>query len=72
MMCFLHPDPQNNKYYDKEDIYTHPDLTKEVTMLSSAMIAAIQMQTMDESFLDRVRAAGKEDDLWTARKGELS
>jgi len=41
-------------------------------MLSSAMIAAIQMQTMDDSFLDRMRAAGKEDDTWTARKGELS
>jgi len=41
-------------------------------MLSSAMIAAIQMQTMDDSFLERRRAAGKEDDTWTARKGELS
>jgi len=41
-------------------------------MLSSAMIVAKQMQTMDNSFLDRIRAAGKEDDTWTARKGELS
>jgi len=40
-------------------------------MLSSAMIAAIQMQTMDDSFLDRIRAAGKEDDTWMARKREL-
>jgi len=36
------------------------------------MIIAIQMQTMDDSFLDRIRLAGKEDDPWTARKGELS
>jgi len=41
-------------------------------MLSRAMIAAIQMQTMDDSFLDSIRAGGKEDDTWTARKGELS
>jgi len=40
-------------------------------MLSSAMIAAIQMQTMEKSFLDKIRAAGKEDDTWMARKGEL-
>jgi len=40
-------------------------------MLSSAMIAAIQMQTMDDSFLDRIRTAGKQDDSWTARKEEL-
>ena len=53
MMCFLHPDPRNNSYYDKEAIHTHADLTQEVTMLSSAMIAAVQIQTMDDSFLDR-------------------
>jgi len=29
------------------------------------------MQTMDDSFLDRIRIAGKEDDTWTARKEEL-
>jgi len=36
------------------------------------MIGAIQMQTMDDSFLDRTRAARKMDDTWTAWKGELS
>lgn len=72
MMCFYHPDLRNNTYYDKEDIDTHPDLTKEVTMLFSAIIAAVQMQTMDDSFLNRIRSAGKKDDTWTERKGELS
>jgi len=71
-MCFLNPDPQDNSYFDEEDIHTHASLRDEVTMLSSAMIAAIQMQTMDDSFLDRIRAAGKEYDTWTARKRELS
>jgi len=30
------------------------------------------MQTLDDSFLDRVRPAGKEDDTWMAQKAELS
>jgi len=32
------------------------------------MIAAIQMQTMDHSFLDKIRTGGKEEDTRTARK----
>jgi len=71
-MCFLNPDPQDNSYFEEEDIHTRASLRDEVTMLSSAMIAAIQMQTRDDSFLERRRAAGKEDDTWTARKVELS
>jgi len=71
-MCCLNPDPQENRYFDKEDIHTHASLRDEVTMLSSAMIAAIQMQTMDNSFLDRIGAAGKEDDTWIVCEGELS
>jgi len=71
-ICFLNPDPQDKSYFDEEDIHGHASLRDEVTMLSSAMIAARQMQTMDDSFLDRVRAVGKQDDTWTARKGELS
>ena len=72
MMCFLHPDPRNNTFYDEEDILTHADMTREVTLLSNARIAAVQMQTMDETFLDRVRTAGKDDDTWMERKRELS
>jgi len=71
-MCFLNPDPQDNSYFDEEDIHTHSSLRDEIKMLSSAMIAAIQMQTMDDSFLDRIRVAGKEDDTWMAWKGELN
>ena len=41
-------------------------------MLSNAIIMAIHMQTMDESFLNRIRMAGKEHALWEARKKELS
>jgi len=70
-MYFLNPDPQDNSYFDEEDIHRPSSLRNEITMLSSAMIAAIQMQTMDDSFLDRIRTAGKEDDTWMARKVEL-
>ena len=67
-MCSLNPDPQKNSYFDEEDIHRHTRLRDEITMLSSAMITAIQMQTMQDSFLDRKRVAGKADDNWTARK----
>ena len=72
MMCFLHPDPSNNTFYDEEDILTHADMTGGVTMLSNTIIAAVQMQRMDETFLNRIRIAGKDDDAWMERKGELS
>ena len=71
-MCFLNPDPEDYSYFDEEDIHKQASLWDEITMLSSAMIAAIQMQTMNDQCLDRIRAAGKENDSWTARKGELS
>ena len=72
MMCFLHPDPRHNTFYDEEDILMHADMTREVTMLLNAIIAAVQMQTMDEAFLNRIRMSGKDDNAWTERKGELS
>jgi len=71
-MCFLNPDPQDNSYFDEEDIHRLASLRDEITMLSSVMIAAIEMQTMDDSFLDRIRTKGKEYDTWMARKRELS
>ena len=72
MICFLHPDPRNNTFYDEEDILAHADMTREVTLLSNAIIAAVQMQTMDQTFLDRIRTARKNDDTWTERKGPQS
>ena len=27
LMCFVHPDPRNNTFYDEEDILTHADMT---------------------------------------------
>ena len=71
-MCFLNPNPYYNEYLDDEDIETNPPLRQEVVMLSNAIIPTVHMQTMDESFLNRIRMAGKEDDSWLARKEELS
>ena len=45
-MCFLNLDRQDNSYFDEEDIHTHSTLRDEITVLSSGMIEAIQMQTM--------------------------
>ena len=72
MMCFLHPNPRNNTFYDEEDILTHADMTRVVAMLSNAIIPAVQNQTMDEIFLNRIRMAGKDDDTGTEKKEELS
>jgi len=71
-MCFINQDPRNNSFLDEEDIRTHASLQDEITMQSSARIAAIQMQSMDKSLLERISTVGKEDDPWTARKEELS
>ena len=72
MTCFLHPDPRNNTFYDEDDILTNGNMTREVTMLSNAILAVVQMQTMDEAFLNRIRMTGKDDYPWTERKCELS
>ena len=71
MMCFVHPDLKNNTVYDEEDILTDADKAREVTFLSKAIIAAVQMQIMDETFLNCIRMAGKDDDTWPRRKEQL-
>jgi len=71
-MCSLNSDLQDNSCFDKKDIHTHSSLRDEMPLLSRAMMTAIQMQAMDDSFLDRIRMGGTEDDTWRARKGQLS
>ena len=53
-MCFLNPNPDYNEYLDDEDIETNSRLCQEVVMLSNATLAAVHMQTQDESFLNRI------------------
>ena len=71
-MWILYPDTRNNTFYDEKDILTHADMTKEVTMLSNTVIAVVQIQTMDQTLLDHIRTAGKDDDPWMERKRALS
>ena len=53
-MCFLNPDLEYNEDFDNEHIKTNPRLHPEVVMLSNAIIAAVHMQTRDESFLNTI------------------
>jgi len=71
-MCLLNPNQQDNSYFNEEDINTYTSLKDETTMISSSTIAEVQMQTMDDSILDRITMAGMEDDRRIARKEELS
>jgi len=43
-MCFLNPSPQDNSYFDEEDIHTHSSLRDEIIMPSSTMIVVVQMK----------------------------
>ena len=72
MMCFLHADSRNNTFYDEEDIITHDDMTREVTMLSKAILTAVLMQKMDETFQNLIQTAQNNANNWTERKGDLS
>jgi len=44
---------------------------KEREMLSSAEVNVALMRTMNDAFLDKIRAAGKEDERWQDRGREL-
>src|SRR6267154_1533826 len=72
MLVYLKADVRENEYFDEEDIEGHPRLQEERTMLSTRLVVAAQMQTMDETFLERIRLAGKEDEEWTRRKEEIT
>jgi len=61
---FLHEDTGNNEFFSAADIGYHPRLMKEREMLSSADVNAALTRTMNHSFLDKIRVAGKEDERW--------
>jgi len=70
-ICFLHTDPRKNEFFSAADIGYHPHLMKEREMLSSTHVNAALTRTMNHSFLDKIRVAGKEDEKWQNRGGEL-
>jgi len=70
-ICFLDPDTSNNEFFCASDIGYHPPLIQEREMLSSAHVNAALTRTMNASFLDNIRVAGKEDRVWQERGREL-
>ena len=68
---FLQVDTNNNEFCSAADIDYHPRLMKEREMLSSAHVNAALMRTMNDSFLDKIRVAGKEEEKWQDRGREL-
>jgi len=70
-ICFLHPDTSENEFFHAADISYHPWLMKEKEMLSSADIKAALTRMMNDSFLDKIRVAGKEGERWQERGCEL-
>jgi len=70
-ICFLQADTNNNEFFSGADIDYHPRLMKEREMLSSAHVNAALTRTMNDSFLDKIRVAGKEDEMWQDRGREL-
>jgi len=70
-ICFFHANPNSNDFFSAADIGYHPRLTKEREMLSSAHVNAALTRTMNESFLNKIRAAGTEDEKWQDRGSEL-
>jgi len=70
-ICFLHGDRSKTEFFSAADIGYHPRLMKENEMLSSVHVNAALTRTMNDSFLDKIRVAGKEDEKWQDRGREL-
>jgi len=70
-ICFLQANTNNNEFFSAADLDYHPRLMKEREMLSSAHVNAALTRTMNDSFLDKIRAAGKEDEEWQDRGREV-
>jgi len=70
-ICFFHADTSENEFFCAADIGYHPWLMKEREMLSSAHVNGALWRTMNDTFLDKIRMAGKEDYRWQNRGREL-
>jgi len=68
---FLNMDTSKNEFFNAADIGYHPRLINEKEMLSSAHVNAALMRMMKDSFLDKIRVAGKEDEKWQEQASEL-
>jgi len=70
-ICFLHADIIENQFFSAADIGYHSRVIKEREILSSAHVNAALTRTMNNTFLNKIKAAGKEDEKWQDRGCEL-
>ena len=70
-ICFLHADISENEFFTAADIGYHSRLMKGREMLSSAHVNAALTRTMNDTFLNKIKVAGKEDEKWQDRGREL-
>jgi len=70
-ICFLRADTSENEFFSAADISYQPRLMREREMLSSAHVNAALTRTINDTFLDKIRPAGKEDEKWQDRGREL-
>jgi len=70
-ICFLHANTSDNEFFSAANIGCHPRLMKAREMLLNTQVNAALMRTMNDSFLDKSRVAGKEEKRWQERGREL-
>jgi len=70
-ICFLHGGIDDKEFFSEAHIGYHPGLMKERERLSRAHVNAALTRTMNDSFPDKIRVAGKGDSRWPERGREL-
>ena len=70
-ICFLHVNQEENEFFGAKDICQHTRLLEEEEMLSTARVNAALTRTMNNTFLEEVRTAGKKNDKWLELGQEL-
>jgi len=63
-ICFLHADRSEKEFFTAADSGYHPQFMKAREMLSRTHVNAALTRTMNNTFLDKIRMAGKEDEKW--------
>ena len=70
-ICFLHEDTSENEFFSVADMRYHTRLMKEREILSSGHVHEALTQTMNDSFQDKIRGTGTEDEKWQEGGCEL-
>jgi len=70
-ICFLQADTSDNEFLSAANIGHHPLLMKEREMLSSTHVNSALTRPMNDLFQDKMRVAGKTDEMWQEWGREL-